>query len=67
MNCFYFYSLLIFRSVCHAKWDGKDGSPIEMSEISKVDDDNPTNRFNDGKCDPKVSNFFCWKNYINDH
>ncbi|XP_073955501.1 regucalcin-like isoform X2 [Choristoneura fumiferana] len=41
------------RRVVEVEWDGADGSARELRTIAEVDQDNPGNRFNDAKADPR--------------
>ena len=35
------------------EWDGQSSAPTSLKTIATVEDDRPTNRLNDGKCDPR--------------
>ncbi|XP_061713954.1 regucalcin-like [Cydia pomonella] len=41
------------RRIVEVEWDGKDGGARELRTVAEVDQDNPNNRFNDAKADPR--------------
>lgn len=41
------------RKVVEVEWDGEDNTASIVRVITEVDKDNPNNRFNDAKADPR--------------
>lgn len=41
------------RKVLLVKWDGSDNGAVVVRTLAEVDAENPQNRLNDGKADPK--------------
>jgi len=39
------------RDLVYFKWDGESPTPTNVTVLAKVDQDRPSNQFNDGKAD----------------